>query len=168
MMLTPRFDTAFFFAHTLLKEISEIVTDDANGCPSYLPHPYCQHCLSRRPRRTFHTVGGRFFFGSGGRNCLPAFGDARCPAKNAREPMAIALASYRHTNSFKRRPAAIRRRAARNGDGARRLVETPRSFPCHWVEPTAHRGCLCPTTGASWIGDNIRGMKQGFSAGGFH
>ena len=40
---------------------------------------------------------------------------------------------HRHTRTLKRNPAVFRPRATRTDDGARRLVETPRSFRCRRV-----------------------------------
>lgn len=139
----------------------------ASPCSSYLPHPYCQRFLGRRQRREFHGVGSKLFSGSAGLTCLPASGGACRPEKSGREPMAVLAAFYRRARSFRRKPVVFRRRAVYNGDGARRPVETPRSFRWHRPEPTAHRGCLCPTKGGSGTCDSNRNTKQGFFAGGF-
>ncbi len=101
------------------------------------------------------------FFGNGVWICLPAIGMVLGAAGSAGESMAIAVASSRHTRTLKRILSVFRPRAARTGDGARRPVETPRSFRRRWAEPIAPRGCPFPAKDAFGIGGNNRSTKQG-------
>ncbi len=93
--------------------------------------------------------------------CLPAVGKAFGAAGSAASPWRSWWRLHRHTRTLKRIPAVFRPRAARSDDGARRLVETPRSFRCRRAEPIAPRRCPCPAKDAFGIGGNNRGTKQG-------
>ncbi len=126
----------------------------APPCPSFLLHPGHQRILRRRRRCAFHREGGMVFSGNGARIRLPAVGKVLGAAEVLARPWRSRWRLHRHTRTLERNTAVFRPRSARTDDGARRPVETPRSFRRRRAEP-------CPAKYGFGIGDNNRGTKQG-------
>ncbi len=136
-------------------------------CPSFLLHPGYQRILRRRQRCAFYRERGKVFSGNVDWICLPAIGMALGAAEVLASTWRSHWCLHRHRRTPKRNPAVFRPQAARTDDGARRPVETPRSFRRR-AEPVAPRGCPCPAKDGSGIGGNNRGPKQGSVADAVH
>ncbi len=127
-----------------------------------------QRILRRRRRRSFRREGGKMFPET-------AFGFVFLPSVRLwvrqevlPSPWRSGWHLQRYTRTLKRNPAVFRPQAARTDDGARRPVETPRSFRRCRAEPVAPRGCPCPAKDGFGIGGNNRATKQGSVADAVH